>query len=234
MLGPMGHPGPNRAGSPSFLRIFSRYCGPGSDLYLGDMDYRKHANTIETMGRDKKLKQMPHKDVRRFVQKIKPEWNPYPPALTPAASPWPPFEGLTYFNKARLEGVEYITCCVNQAHVHRPIVGMMLHFRGGRRACLGLYRHDWVQPRLAVAGAESMPLVITTCHDDGEYYDDGDGYGVYVSAVSVGDASVKSSGGTEGKKVRTLRIPWVGWLEWWFSNVTHYNGRSSCHITHVA
>jgi hypothetical protein len=148
-----------------------------------------------------------------------------------------PSSSLHYFNKCRLEDVSHITCCVNQEHVHRPIVGMMLHYQGGRRACVGQYRHDWVvQPPLVVTDAESMPLIITLHRDCdyGEYFEGAKG--IYVMAASVGGARVPSAGtgDLEGKDVwKTLRIPWFGWLEWWFSNVEHWNDRSFFHVAHV-
>ncbi|KAL1613265.1 hypothetical protein SLS60_001497 [Paraconiothyrium brasiliense] len=222
---------------PKFLRIFSRSCGPASQLYLGDIEYHLHKQTIEAIGIDKNLKRIPSNDVHSFVPRIKPEWNPYPPALTPSASQWPPFPSLKYFNKCRLEDVSHITCCVNQDHTHRPIVGMMLHYRGGRRACVGQYRHDWVvQPPLVVNDAESMPLILTMYRDCdyGEYVEDSKG--IYIMAASVGGASVQGAdaGDLEGKYVwKTLRIPWFGWLEWWFSDSHHWNDRSFFHVAHV-
>jgi len=224
---------------PKFFRIFSRSCGPTSQLYLGDTEYNLHASTIEAIGIDKNLKRIPRNDVYSFVRRIKPEWDPYPPTLTPSAAKWPPNPGLIYFNKCRLEDVSHITCCVNQDHAHRPIVGMMLHYRGGRRACVGQYRHDWVvQPPLVVADAESMPLIITMYRDCDydEYVQDQNIKGIYIMAASVGGAHVQSAGAGELKGThvwKTLRIPWFGWLEWWFSNVVHYNSRSFFHVAHV-
>ncbi|KAJ4358741.1 uncharacterized protein N0V89_003325 [Didymosphaeria variabile] len=222
---------------PNFLRIFSRSCGPTSQLYLGDIDYNLHKQTIEAIGIDKTLKRLPSTDIHYFVSSISPDWTPYPPALTPSASPWPPSPSLIYFNKCRLEDVSHVTCCVNQDHAHRPIVGMMLHYSGGRRACVGQYRHDWVvQPPLVITDAKSMPLIVTMYRDCdyGEHVRNT--RGIYVMAASVGGAYVQSAGAgeVEGKNVwKTLRIPWFGWLEWWFSSFDHCNDRSFFHVAHV-
>ena len=181
------------------------------------------------------LKRIPHDDVHSFVPRINPEWNPYPPALTPTGSWWPPFSGMTYFNKCRLEDVSHITCCVNQERAYRPIVGMMLHYQGGRRACVGQYRHDWVvQPPLIIADAESTPLIITMYRDCDYGNDPDDANGIYIMAASVGEAQVQSAGDLEGEHVwKTLRIPWSGWFEWWFSNSENCNNYSFFHVAHV-
>ena len=227
---------------PEFLHIYSRSCGPTSQLYFSDINYKPHTTRIEAIGVDKNLQQIcssNNSGTYSFIPSIRPEWNPYPPALMPSSFPWPPAPGLEYFNKCRLEDVEYVTCCVNQEHAHRPIVGLMLHYHGGSRACVGQYRHDWVvEPVLVISDPESMPLVLTLYRDCeyGEYVKGAKG--IYVMGVSVEGASVQSVDAIslDGRHEcvwKTLRVPWYGWLEWWFSNFAHWNDRAFFHVAHV-
>ncbi|CAI6334906.1 unnamed protein product [Periconia digitata] len=223
--------------SPRFLRIFSRSCGPASQLYLGDVGYHPYPSRIDCIGRDKNLKKISRNDVYNFVPQIKPEWNPYPPAITPSESKWPPFPRLEYFNKCRLEDVSHIACCVDHRHSHRPIIGIMVYYQDGRRACLGQYRHDWVvQPPLIVKNVETMPLLLTMYRDCSYEILEQGCKGIYVMKISIGGACIQSAiaDGLNAKYVgKTLKIPWSGWLEWWFSNSARWNDHLFCHVAHV-
>lgn len=233
MLGRMGTP----ANPPKFLRVFSRSCGPSSQLYLGENDTGNHAGTIDVLGVDKHLQHLNSKDVKSFVLNIKPGWNPYPPSLTPSTPSRIRLPSTHYFSKCRLKDTSSITCCINQSYNHQPIVGMMLHYRNGRRACIGLYRHDWaVQPPLMVQEPESMPLTITMYHGSGYSGSSSNDKGIYIVAASIGRSCVKnaSSIDLEGNNAcTTLTIPWFGWLEWWFTNVSTESGQAFFDVVHA-
>ncbi|KAI0490551.1 hypothetical protein F4859DRAFT_520317 [Xylaria cf. heliscus] len=103
-------------------------------------------------------------------------------------------------NVAKTDDVMEITCCVKQAATHRPIVGMLLRYSNGRRACVGQYRTDWAFDNLTVD--PSRPLNIDFGKDKRRL--------PYV-------AGVNSRGlGGPGSTSR-MDIPWHGRLEWWLT-----------------
>lgn len=190
---------------PEFHRVFSRSCGSSSQLYLSAISYNRHYPILSAIGRDTNLDQLPYSDCQGFVRQIKPEWNPYPPTLTATGSPWPPAPNLFYFSKCSLDNISHITCCVDQFRGHHPIVGMMMHYKGGGRACVGMYRHDWVdQSPLRVTDPKSEEFTITIGRDEPNK-------GVYITAASIGDTLVgdrsifKNGRFVEGEQ---MHIPW--------------------------
>jgi hypothetical protein len=143
---------------PKFRRVFSRSC-ESSKIYLNDVDYSNISSSIWAIGMDKNL---PCDDIDDFVTNIRADWSPYPPSLMPSKS-FPSIR-IDYFSKCRLENVSMITYRINKKVQHKPIVGMMLHYHGGRRACVGEFRHyRAVQP---VMVDQSKPLRIVLYRDN--------------------------------------------------------------------
>ncbi|KAL8380725.1 hypothetical protein RB595_005146 [Gaeumannomyces hyphopodioides] len=126
----------------------------------------------------------------------------YPPSLIPASPPpYTMSTELWYYTGCRMENVTEITCCVDWRAKYKPIVGMMLYYKNGRRSCLGQYRPDRALSSLRIdtAGLLRIRMRKTT-----ERYP-------YVAEVRVqGAADLDSS--------RWIDIPWRGKLEWWFSS----------------
>ncbi|QPG94272.1 hypothetical protein C2857_005567 [Epichloe festucae Fl1] len=75
----------------------------------------------------------------------------YPPFIRPSSSPpYTVYNELWYYTNCRLEDVTGIACCIDKGVSHNPIIGMLIHYGDGRRACVGQYRFDWALDLLAV------------------------------------------------------------------------------------
>ncbi|KAL8282738.1 hypothetical protein RB597_010128 [Gaeumannomyces tritici] len=127
----------------------------------------------------------------------------YPPSLIPASPPpYTMSTELWYYTGCRMENVAEITCCVDDGKAtYKPIVGMMLYYKDGRRSCLGQYRPDLALAplRIDTAGLLRIRMQKTT-----------ERYPCVAEARVQGTADLDSS--------CWINIPWHGKLEWWFSS----------------
>jgi hypothetical protein len=139
---------------PKFRRVFSRSCEL-SKLYLNSVDYSNTSSSIYAIGMTKTHNTTTPTTLLRTSGPI---GAPYPPSLMPSRS-FPGF-GIAYFSKCRLENVSMITCCISKKVQHKPIVGMMLHYHGGRRACVGEVRHDWAVEPVMIDQSKPMRIVL--------------------------------------------------------------------------
>ena len=210
-----------------FLRIFSRSC-PSSHLYLSSIERDYVACSIDAIGVDKNL---PFRDSKEQVSSIKDEWKPFPPSITPRGHF--PLPNLEYFSKCRLEETSSITCCVYMEQDQKSIIGMMLHYHNGSRACVGMYHHDWTIDPLVIHDS-SKPLSFTLCEDEAHGVDE-PSERTYITAVSV-DGNSRTNPPGSGN----IQMPWRGWIEWWFSprSVVWTNSPAAddpkyCYIEHV-
>jgi len=44
-----------------------------------------------------------------------------------------------YYTNCRLEDIAETICCVDNNASHRPVIGMLLRYANGRRACVGQF-----------------------------------------------------------------------------------------------
>lgn len=124
----------------------------------------------------------------------------YPPSLIPSFPPPYSHKELWHYTNCRMEGVQEITPCVGMLE-YRPVIGMLLRYHDGRRACLGQYRLDWAAGPLVVD--PSRPLRMGFARSPG-----------LLPYVAV---ATQDEGGAEREGMRWLEIPWQGRLEWWFA-----------------
>ena len=64
--------------------------------------------------------------------------------------------GIFFYSAASLQGVVEITPCRKRLKTHTAIVGLLFHYAGGSRACLGQFRMDWAEETLQVGHAQGV------------------------------------------------------------------------------
>lgn len=124
----------------------------------------------------------------------------YPDTLIPAQGKPTGFLQC-YYTQCRLEDVSEITCCVDRGSERRPIIGILLRYGGGRRACLGQYRPGWADAPLQVRQESALWV--------GKRHPEQPPTKPYIAEVRLEAPSCPGS-------LRWMEIPWRGRLEWWF------------------
>lgn len=165
-------------------------------LYFNERDPVHDALGINYLGVDEETTKL-GASVAGPVRELR---SRYPPPLIPSFPPPYSLKEPWHYTNCRMEGVQEITLCLETLEC-TSVIGMLLRYHDGRRACLGQYRLDWaaapfvVDPsrRLRMGFARS-PVLLT-----------------YVAVVTQ-DESV-----AEPEDTRWLEIPWQGRLEWWFA-----------------
>lgn len=108
-----------------------------------------------------------------------------------------------------MQGITEIICCVDRMAGHRPVVGMLIRYGDGHRACLGQYRLDWAASPMEAEA--STPLRIGIAKTTAGF--------PYVARVDF-------QGCDDGPSLEWLHVPRSGRLEWWFSprqcKICHY------------
>lgn len=119
-----------------------------------------------------------------------------------ASSPWYSHNIVDYFySDATLEGVVQVTPCRRELATYSPVIGLLLCYADGRRACIGEFRMDCVGQTLEVddtsrglhlgfARAEKVPP--------------------HLARLELRPPRHKGS-------LRWLSLEWKGLLEWWFA-----------------
>ncbi|KID88977.1 hypothetical protein MGU_04320 [Metarhizium guizhouense ARSEF 977] len=83
----------------------------------------------------------------------------YPPPIRPSSSPpYTQYNELWYYTNCRLDNVVGIACCIDKGVSHKPIIGILIHYGDGRRACVGQYRFDWALDLLAAESSRSLRI----------------------------------------------------------------------------
>lgn len=127
----------------------------------------------------------------------------YPPSLIPSfPPPYSQHNELWQYTNCWMDNVQEITPCIDRSLRYRSVIGMLLRYRDGRRACLGQYRLDWAATSLSVD--HSQPLRIGFARSPARL--------PYVAVIGQG------KGGDEPEDMRWLEVPWQGRLEWWLSH----------------
>ena len=132
----------------------------------------------------------------------------YPDSLIPSKFPSEDNTSWNYTH-CRLENVSEIACCLDQAQRDNSIIGMLLSYEDGRRACVGQYRPDWAGPRLRVDPGSSLWIRKGSQERDHQQF----------------IAEVCLEAPPEPDSVRWMEIPWRGRLEW----VEFWRGVSELH-----
>ncbi|KAJ2988537.1 hypothetical protein NUW58_g3920 [Xylaria curta] len=169
-----------------------------SRIYFNDWDPLRDDKSIQYMGVDAGAT-----NTETALGDDQQYWTQYPPLFAPL-SPQPYFGELSYYTNCQLEDVIEITCCVNKTAPHQPIIGMLLRYGNGRRACVGQYRLDWTFGTLTVD--PSRPLSIALGITQRRF--------LYVAEVNLKGISEPGPG-----SLSRMDIPWHGRLEWWFSHM---------------
>ncbi|KAI1820331.1 hypothetical protein F4861DRAFT_73742 [Xylaria intraflava] len=127
----------------------------------------------------------------------------YPIPLMPSSPPpYTQYNELWYYTNCRMEDVMEITCCADKVAPHRPIIGMLLRYSNGRRACVGQYRMDWTVDTLTVDPLRPLSIGLGRTKRRFPY---------------VAEVSLKGLGKSGLDSISWMDIPWHGRLEWWFS-----------------
>lgn len=177
-------------------RIYATTNRP-SRIYFNEWDSARDESRIDFLG----IEGAPEEDTTISQG----EWkrrSHYPQSLVPASPlPYTQYNEPWYYTSCRMEDVAEITCCVGKVAPETGIIGMLICYANGGRACLGQYRVDWTQDPIRVdpAGALRVGMGKTTKG--------------FPFVASVGT----TRGPESGRSLRWLDIPWRGRLEWWFS-----------------
>lgn len=127
----------------------------------------------------------------------------YPPSLIPSfPPPYSQHTELWHYTTCRLESVQSVTCCADPRARDSPVVGMLLRYRDGRRACVGQFRVDWAARPFPVDDSRALRI----------------GLGTSAARIPyVAEISQRGEGGAGPGGLRWMDVPWQGRLEWWFS-----------------
>ncbi|PNY29905.1 Uncharacterized protein TCAP_00182 [Tolypocladium capitatum] len=131
-------------------------------------------------------------------------WNPYPPSLKPSSPPpYTQYNEPWYYTNCRLEDAVEITCCTDKAASHKPIIGMLISYGNGRRACVGQYRMDWATDTFTVNPSRRLRIGLGKTRRNLPY---------------VANVSLRGLATPDSDSLSWIDIPWHGKLEWWFSH----------------
>ncbi len=100
-----------------------------------------------------------------------------------------------------MKGVLEITLCKDVSLSYRPIIGMLLWYADGHRACVGQYRFDMALE--SIRFKEGMILYLGSQRTAKRY--------LYVADVKVYPPF-------DPGKLAWIDVDWNGSLEWWFSD----------------
>lgn len=127
----------------------------------------------------------------------------YPPCLTPSSPPpYTQYNEVWYYTNCRLEDVVGITCCIDQAASHKPIIGMLLRYSDDRRACVGQYRLDWALDTFSVDRSCTLSIGLGRTKRRFQY---------------VAELGLQRPRTTDPGSLSWINVDWHGRLEWWFS-----------------
>lgn len=131
-----------------------------------------------------------------------------------AAIRHPPTNAFWHYSTCQLSHVARISLCRTQGKESRRVMGMLLFYIDGRRACVGQYRLDWAMRPQVVCGSSFKVRSVRKRIGQAYCYRDVD---VEVDGSSVGDETLRS----------WRLIPWSGMMEWCFTGRTsviyHHN-----------
>lgn len=179
-------------------RIYATSKSP-SRVYFNDWDPLCDNKWIKYLGIDS----ITAETGRSKTQDVETHWNPYPPSLTPSSPPpYTQYNEPWYYTNCRLEDVVEITCCTDRTASHKPIIGMLIGYGNGRRACVGQYRMDWAMETLTVSPSGRLRIGLGKTRRNFPY----------VASISLPGLATPDS-----DSLSWMDMPWHGKLEWWFS-----------------
>lgn len=145
--------------------------------------------------------------------------NSLPPTLPQAPSPFPESTSLEdyFYSSAVLDDVAEVAICKTPGG--ERVTGLLLRYIGGREACVGSIRLDYLDLPVRVLGGESTKMWLEfICGSRG----------VFIRTVQF--ARPECSTGEEASQASWFEVSMCGLLEWWFSSYQsklYYGGRAS-------
>ncbi|XP_044717283.1 uncharacterized protein HRG_08791 [Hirsutella rhossiliensis] len=125
-----------------------------------------------------------------------------PPLTTTSQPPYTQYNEPWHYTNCMLENVVEIACCVDGTVSHKPVIGMMVHYGDGHRACIGQYRLDWVLDKSPADPSMSLRIGLAKTRKNFPY----------VARITLGNPAAPAS-----DSLSWMDVPWHGKLEWWFS-----------------
>lgn len=117
------------------------------------------------------------------------------PPYTQYNEPW-------HYTSCTLENVVEIACCVDGTVSHRQIIGMMVHYGDGHRACIGQHGSDWLLDKSSADPSMLLRIGLAKTRKNLPY----------VARITLGNPAAPVS-----NLFSWMDVPWRGKLEWWFS-----------------
>ncbi|UNI23928.1 hypothetical protein JDV02_009718 [Purpureocillium takamizusanense] len=139
---------------------------------------------------------------KAIKQRLETSTSMCPLPLTSTPPPYTQYNEPWYYTYCMLENVVEIACCVDRTISHRPIIGMLMYYGDGHRACIGQYRLDWVVDRFSVDPAMLLRIGLAKTRRNLPY----------VVRICLRKPAATVSG-----PISWMDVPWQGKLEWWFS-----------------
>ncbi|KJZ72249.1 hypothetical protein HIM_08391 [Hirsutella minnesotensis 3608] len=178
--------------------IYSTTNSP-SRIYFNEWDPFDDEKCIKYIG----IKSDAAETDRATNQRLKMSESLCPLPLTPTSKPpYTQYNEPWHYTNCVLENVAEIACCVDGTVAHRPIIGMMVYYDDGHRACIGQYRLDWVLDKSPVDRSMLLRLGLAKTRKNLPY----------VATITLGNPITPVS-----KSLSWMDVPWHGKLEWWFS-----------------
>lgn len=106
-------------------------------------------------------------------------------------------KGERFFSTCRLSNVVEVTLCRSQGGYPDSIIGMLVKYANGDRACVGAFRFDWASEPCQVGQAGTLDI---GCTQEPRW----------VRDIQLEPPPVDSN-------LAWMTVPWSGRLEWWFS-----------------
>lgn len=132
------------------------------------------------------------------------------PLLLATSSPYPFSHGTAdYFYSSAVE----VTPCQRELATYSPIIGLLLRYADGQRACVGEFRMDCIGETLEVDASHRLHLGFARAKK----------IPPHVSKLELCHPQ-------DGGSLRWLSVPWTGKLEWWFTYghcKVHHGGQES-------
>ncbi|KAF5021324.1 hypothetical protein F66182_6646 [Fusarium sp. NRRL 66182] len=156
----------------------------------------------------------PHGITSFAFDSSKPPPGPLQPLTLPQPlSSHPDIHANFHWSSASVDHVAEISICRRPSRDTSEILGLMLHYADGNRACLGQVRLDCLDPPFVVTPSQSLHLGSKTTAGKGPH--------IVRACISGTDEDRKS---VEGSEIDIwFEVVWSGTVEWWFTD-------KQCHV----
>ncbi|KXX73655.1 putative tRNA sulfurtransferase [Madurella mycetomatis] len=130
--------------------------------------------------------------------------RPYPLSLIPQSRPTT--LARSFFSSCKLEDVAEVTLCRSRRRSPGGVIGLLVRYANGDRACVGSFRFDWASEPYLVGKASRLYL---GCSREPQWVKD-----------------VRLEPPADDGGLSWMAVPWSGTLEWWFS-------AKRCEVHHI-